>query len=197
MKYIQKLGNYFKKNFSFALLMVFLVLMIFSPGAKSFVLKGLMLTGLFNAKIEPPKEKPKEKSNPEFTFIDEKGTRQSLSALKGKVVFINFWASWCPPCRAELPSIEKLYAEFKSSPDLYFLLVNEDNDPEAARSFIKKENYGLPLLNRAEGAGSIFCAVLPTTVILDKHGQVRYRHEGLANFDTKGFKRQLQDLINE
>ncbi|WP_313261610.1 TlpA disulfide reductase family protein [Sphingobacterium sp.] len=60
-------------------------------------------------------------------FCDEKGNIQNTSSLRGKVVLISFWASWCPPCQAEFPSIETLYSKFKNNPDVFFLTINQDN----------------------------------------------------------------------
>ncbi len=96
-----------------------IVLMLVSPDAKSWVLRQLMTTGIFNANIE---EKKSDAANPQaidFHFEDGKGSIQNTSVLRGKVVFINFWASWCPPCRAEFPSIEALYAKFKNNPGVF------------------------------------------------------------------------------
>lgn len=90
----------------FALLIFF----VFSTDAKSWVLRQLVLVGLFNAKIE--KEPSSRNAAPSFSYVDVNDQQVSTADLKGKVVFINFWATWCPPCRAEMPSLNVLYNEF-------------------------------------------------------------------------------------
>ncbi len=70
----------------------------------------------------------------------------NTAGLKGKVVFINFWASWCPPCRAEFPSIQEFYDQYKSNPDMVFLTVNLDDDPELGKVYMKQKNFTLPFV---------------------------------------------------
>lgn len=95
-----------------------LLLLIFSPDAKAWFLKQLLSVGLFKAEIK--KENPSNSSAVNFSFPDEKGNIVSSNELKGKVVFINFWATWRPPCRAEMPSLDKLYQQFKNDDGMCF-----------------------------------------------------------------------------
>lgn len=124
---------------------IIFVVMLISPDAKTWMLRQLMVTGVFNAQIERKDSDIMNQSAVDFDFVDHNGRIQNTSALKGKVVFINFWASWCPPCRAELPSIERLYSRLEDSTDIFFLMINEDNDLSVAREFLERGRYTFPV----------------------------------------------------
>lgn len=190
--------RFLRKNGFSLLIGAFVVAMVVSPDAKSLVLRQLMRTGLFNASLDKKRPGIPGQSAVDFDFADSNGNVQHTSSLRGKVVFINFWASWCPPCRAEFPSIEKLYSAFKGNPDIFFLMINEDSDLSAAYSYLKKEKYSVPFY-RANGniPPGIYTGVLPTTIVLDKEGRIRLRHEGFADYGTEKFRRELEALMEE
>ena len=194
----QKKLQYIKKN-AFTIFMVIAVgILLISPDAKSFVLRQLMSTGIFNASIDKKDADTVSLTNTDFTFTDGKGSIQNTSSLRGKVVFINFWASWCPPCRAEFPSIETLYTQFKDSPGIFFLTLNEDNDPAAGRAYLEKENFSVPMYQSSGNVPTeVFSGSLPTTVVLDKKGKVRLHHTGFANYASEKFVKEIEELINE
>ncbi|KIC90504.1 thioredoxin [Flavihumibacter sp. ZG627] len=177
------------------LLVGFLLLIIFNPGAKSWMLKQLVSIGLFKAEIK----KEGINSNPEktsFAFTDAAGNSASLEDLKGKVVFINFWATWCPPCVAEMPSLEALYSIFKDDERIVFLFMNEDDDKAKAIKYLQKNSYTMPL-SKAAGIvpKEVYSGTLPTTVILNKEGKVVLKKEGLANYNTDAFIKQLEEVL--
>lgn len=191
-----KIWQYIKKNGVTIAMVVFFGIMVASPDAKSFVLRQIMATGLFNASIDN-KLKDAPSAN-DFDFTDESGNMHNTSALRGKVVFINFWASWCPPCRAEFPSIEKLYTQFNDRQDIFFLMINEDRDPTAGRAYLDKVHYSPPLYRRAGHVPEdLYSGTLPTTIVLDKDGKVRMHHTGFANYASDKFLNQIEDLLNE
>lgn len=170
-----------------------MLLLIFSSGAKSWLLQRLMDVGLFQAKI---KTEQSARAAPAFSFVDAAGQQQSTAGLKGKVVFLNFWATWCPPCKAEMPSLQKLYDRFKDDDRVVFLFLNEDNTAVAAVQYLNKNNYTMPYVRLAGPApDELFSGALPTTVILDQEGKVVYHHEGVARYDSKGFIAQLEALL--
>ena len=191
-----KLWQYIRKNGFTILMVVFVGVMLFSPDAKSFVLRQLMATGLFNASMDG-KSADTSSAN-DFDFKDEKGNVQSTASLRGKVVFINFWASWCPPCRAEFPSIETLYTQFKDNPDIFFLTINEDNDPAMGKAYLNKEKFSIPMYqSNGNVPAEVFSGSLPTTIVLDKNGKIRLHHTGFANYASAKFVKQIEELINE
>src|SRR5699024_7271228 len=133
--------KYLKKNGLTLLMVLFIIVILVNPNAKSWVLQQLMRTGFFNADIEQVDEHAERKPVENLNFKDENGNVVSTQSLEGKVVFINFWASWCPPCRAEMPSISNLYEQFKTHPDIAFLMVNLGETQAKAEKFLKEQDY--------------------------------------------------------
>lgn len=113
---------------------------------------------------------------PDFTLSTADGESVSLSDYKGKVVVLNFWASWCPPCRLEMPEFQKLHDETKEVGEVVLLLLNQiDGSRETVSvgsSYLEKNNYTmLNLLDYGQvGAGIFGIPGLPTTVVVDKEG---------------------------
>lgn len=107
----------------------------------------------------------------DFTLEDLNGNEVKLSSLKGKKVFLNFWATWCPPCRAEMPDIEKLYQETKDS-ELVILAVNVGEDKKAAQDFMNSNNYNFTVLLDENGEVSRLYQVtgIPTSYFIDTEG---------------------------
>jgi thiol-disulfide isomerase/thioredoxin len=173
-----------------------LLLFVFNADAKAWILRQLMGTGLFNTELKVNKSTVPAGATRGIVYYDATGNTVSTTDLKGKVVFINFWATWCPPCLAEMPSLQSLYTQFKDSDDIVFLFMNEDDDLSKGFEYLKKQNYDLPLAERAgELPAEIYSGTLPTTLILDKTGRVVYRREGLAEYNTKEFISQLKEII--
>lgn len=177
------------------MLISFLIIIVFVPDAKSFLLQQLVSVGLFKAEIK----KNGVNNLPEtasFSFTNSAGITTTTAGLKGKVVFINFWASWCPPCRAEMPSLELLYKKLQNDNRFVFLFINEDEDKSKAIKYLEKNHFTIPLYSRlGDVPNEIFSGTLPTTVVINKDGKVVLKHEGLAGYNTEAFIRQLKDLL--
>ncbi len=145
-------------------------------------------------------EEPAEVSAPttqELSFKDKEGKVLPLSALKGKVVFINFWATWCPPCIHELPSIDQLRQSLKDHKDIVFLMVDVDGDMEKSSAFMAENKYDLPLYIAAGDIPAEFLGQsIPTTVIMDKAGKIVERLEGSRDYGTPEIKKALQDIAS-
>lgn len=187
-------------NASTALLMIFVVVMFISSTAKGVVIQGLMKIGLFQPDVSVENDKKPiskvEKSG--VLFKDETGNVIDLSDLKGKVVFVNFWATWCPPCIAEMPSINKLQAQFRDNKDFVVLMVDADNQPDKSIKFMSKRKLDLKVFTPASQIpNELLGNSLPTTVILNKKGEIVFRHEGGADYTNKEFINFIQKLVNE
>ncbi|WP_432221076.1 redoxin family protein [Flavobacterium sp. TMP13] len=186
-----------KKKVPTILMVLVFGLLIFSPDAKSFLIKQLLFTGIFNAEVSSVNSTDNELKN-HFDFEDYEGNIKNTADLKGKVVFINFWASWCPPCIAEFPSIEKFHSKFKNNDKMVFLMINMDDDIKIGQQFYDKKNYSLPIAQATSAVPKeIYSGSLPTSVILDKNGIVRMRHTGFANYDAKNFHLQIEKMLAE
>ncbi len=181
-------------NISTFIVAGFAVLMLFSSDAKSLALQGLMSVGFFQPSLE---EAPQNTGNTstEIAFKDENGKVIKLSELKGKVAFINFWATWCPPCRAEMPSINKLSEGLKGNKNVVFLMVDVDSDYKKARKFMDNKNFALPVYIPASSIPeSLLDGTIPTTLIFDKEGNLVVKHTGAGNFSSQKVKDYLTKL---
>lgn len=191
--------NWIKKNGFSTLLIALLLAMFIFPDVKSWFLRQVASTGILNPKIEKT-ESSKQSSIAvsEFSVADLQGKSLSTSELKGKVVFINFWASWCPPCRAEFPSIQKFYDQYKSNENIVFLTINMDDKPELGTAYLQKENLNVPFwIPSVAIPQEVFSGALPTTLLLDKTGKIRMKHTGAADYSTASFYKQIDDLMAE
>lgn len=183
-------------NIIYTLLFAGLLGIVFIPGGKVWLLQQLMKVGLFQPAV--PKNKEDATAAPEMLFRDATGAPVALSALKGKVVFINFWATWCPPCRAEMPSVNELYLHWKDNPGIVFLIVDADSQPEKAAAFMKEHGYQLPVaLQAGEIPRNLYSGTLPTTLIVDKAGQIVFRETGAANYSSHRLKEYIEQLMAE
>ena len=129
-------------------------------------------------------------------FKGEDGKTVSLSSLKGKVVFINFWATWCPPCIEELPTINELKQSFNGNDHIEFLMVDVDNKMESSSAFMQENNYDLPVYVPASNIPSDYLGnAIPTTVILDKSGNMVARMEGGRDYTDPEFVQAISELV--
>ena len=135
---------------------------------------------------------------PDFDTIDLNGDIWSLSKLKGQVVFINFWATWCAPCREEMPSMQRLYAKLPKDTFKMIALYNRDK-PAIVKDFVAKLGVSMPILDDQENIiGKRYGLTgLPETFIVDKQGVVREKFIGPAEWDTPRFVEMLTKYINE
>ncbi|MEE1947268.1 TlpA disulfide reductase family protein [Pedobacter sp. KR3-3] len=171
-----------------------LALLLFVPSAKALVIRGLMEIGLYNPEVasKPVAAKPDLSG---IRFKDAKGKTLSLADLEGKVIFLNFWATWCPPCLAEMPSVNKLYEQYKNDSEVVFLLVDADSDFAKSQAYMDRKKYALPVYNFASNLPeTLFKGTLPTTVVFDKKGRLSYRGEGAANYASKKFVDFIEQL---
>lgn len=191
-------------NISTAIFIIFIAAMLISPTVKGVVIQGLMKIGLFQpdtpneSKAAPLASNANENEKTGILFKDENGKVIDLGDLKGKVVFINFWATWCPPCIAEMPSINQFQEKFKDNENFVVLMVDADNNLEKSQKFMKKNGYSLKVFTPASQIPAEFLGgALPTTVLLNKKGEIVFRHEGGADYSNKEFQDYIVKLTKE
>ena len=138
------------------------------------------------------------KPAPDFDTIDMEGKIWSLSKLKGQVVFVNFWATWCAPCREEMPSMERLYAKLPKDKFKMIALFNNDS-PALVKDFVAKLGLTMPILDDQKNLIGIKYGLtgLPETFIIDKQGVIREKFIGPAEWDSPENVQMLTKYINQ
>ncbi|HUH33077.1 MAG TPA: TlpA disulfide reductase family protein [Daejeonella sp.] len=189
----------FKLKWMVIVALTLLAVLYFNVDARTLVVRGLMRTGLFKADIKNDRIKLIKanswKAPAEIAFINADGREVKLAEKKGKVLFINFWATWCPPCRAEMPSISALQRKLKDNAGVEIMMVEVDKKPEAAINFMRKGSYNLPVYSPSSFIPpEIFDGNLPTTMVISPDGTIVYHHIGAANYDHPDFLKFISDL---
>jgi len=135
---------------------------------------------------------------PPFSLPSKGGGEVSLAQYKGQVVMINFWASWCGPCRQEMPLLEDIYKKYNK---LGFTLigVNVEPDSKAADDWLKQTPVTFPVLyDKDSKVSRLFnVAGMPTTVIIDRKGNVRYRHVSYKPGDEGEYLNNVRAMVRE
>jgi peroxiredoxin len=135
---------------------------------------------------------------PDFTLKSQRGENLKLSEQRGNVVMINFWASWCAPCREEMPILNDLYLRYR---DLGFTLlgVNVEEDPEGAKKMINELKVVFPVLFDSQNEVSKLYKVeaMPSTILVDRDGNMRYLHRGYLPGYEEDYERQVRELMRE
>ena len=155
-----------------------------------------MTIGLFQPDISSAPKPPSALSDINFEDVNRKQT--SLYSLRGKVVFINFWATWCPPCIAELPSINTIRQRLSANKHIVFLMVDADNNFDKSVPFMAKHRYDLPVYAAITPVPAAMLGnTIPTTVVIDKRGQMVFHDEGAADYTNLKFVAWLNKLAGE
>jgi len=138
------------------------------------------------------------KPAPDFTLVDREGNSWTLSELKGQVVFVNFWATWCPPCREEMPSMQKLHSMLPKDKFKMLAILSKD-DPTLADTFAAKLGLTMPILNDGDNkiGPKYGLTGLPETFIIDKQGVLREKFIGSAAWDSPDNIKMLMTYINQ
>lgn len=125
------------------------------------------------------------------------GNSLNLSELKNKVIFINFWATWCPPCVGEMPAIQDLYNIYKDDSRIQFLMVTNDSS-EKVEKFLKKRDYSFPVFLYKYQPPSVFkSSVIPTTFIISKDGKIMIKETGANNWNGEKTQKLIEKLITD
>ncbi len=125
------------------------------------------------------------------------GTSVDFSQMKGKVVFLNFWATWCPPCIGEMPDIEELYKKFEHNPNVVFCLVTSDDKTKVAE-FLKRKKYSFPVyFSGSEVPAQLSSNSLPTTFLISKTGKILIKEIGASNWGGDKMEKVVNDLAKE
>ena len=135
---------------------------------------------------------------PDFTLRTLDGQNLRLGEQRGRVVLVNFWATWCGPCRQEMPHLNKLYDKYRSS-GFVLLGVNVDEDTRTAAGVASKLGVRFPVLPDSDKLVSkkYDLKAMPSTVLIDRDGRVRYVHRGYQNGYEDTYDKQIRELLKE
>jgi thiol-disulfide isomerase/thioredoxin len=158
-------------------------------------IQGLILkTGIMQPSID---ESSAEVADYNFILVDQQGNRTPFSDFEDKVIFLNFWATWCPPCIAEMPDINGLYKEMKSS-EIEFILISLDDDFQKAKDFVRKKEFDFPIYQLASPLPKVFeSKAIPTTYVISPEGKIVVSKSGMAKYNTKKFREFLEKMKTE
>ena len=184
-------------NNNFRIFFAFVLLVLLAPFTVSaqerIVIKEADL--LKNLKLMPEAE---SLPAPYFASVTPEGKKLSIDDLKGKLVILNFWATWCPPCRLEMPSMEKIYREFKGE-GLEVVAINFLEGPEPIKPFLKENDLTFTvLMDRAgEISQSYGVHALPVTFLIGRGGNVLARSIGYKDWHNKKTRKFISLLLKD
>ena len=163
-----------------------------AAAASAFVLATAALTPALAA------TPPANALAPDFTLRGADGRNVRLDELRGQVVLVNFWATWCGPCREEMPRLETLYEKYRKS-GFVLLGVNVDDDPHAALATAAKLNVSFPvLLDTDKKVSKLYdLNTMPSTVVIDRDGKMRFLHRGYHAGTEADYEQQIRGLLKE
>jgi thiol-disulfide isomerase/thioredoxin len=170
------------------------------------ILSSLIALGTYAAWDVQPKlgynltPLPKPVPAPGFTLEDMDEEKHSLKDLQGKVVLLNFWATWCPPCRREMPSMERLYQKLNGE-NFTVIAINQMEDGDHVFAYTGQldvdPTFTILFDKDSKVSSSYRVSGLPTTYLIDKQGNIRYRAIGGREFDHPEVEKQIMQLMQE
>lgn len=185
--------EFLKKNWSNILFIILIILLII-PQTRKPIQVGLNRVIAFSpSKISEKDRETLESFN--WNLVDLEGKPVNFNQSTGEVAVVNLWATWCPPCIAEMPSFQKLYREYGDRVDFYFV---SSEDPDKLRLFLEKKDYSLPVYQPLSMApAQMQSRSLPTTYVISRRGKIVVDKKGSANWNDSGFKNLLDELLQE
>ena len=154
-----------------------------------FLQRGILETGILKPSVS-------ENSRPaDYTFqlLDSEGRKVNFSNFEDKTVFLNIWATWCPPCIAEMPDINNLYK--KVGDQVSFVMISVDNQPETALKFVERKGFDFPIYFLQTGLPAAYqSSSIPTTFIISPSGEIVVEEHGLSKYNTEEFRTFLSSL---
>lgn len=129
-----------------------------------------------------------------WNLSDLEGNIHAFEDVKGEVILINFWATWCPPCIAELPDLEELYKDYGDKVNFFFV---SDESKDKLKAFLTKRELDIPVFSSITAIpGMLYYTALPTTFLIAKNGEIVMRKEGSANWNSKKVRDVIEQLLN-
>jgi thiol-disulfide isomerase/thioredoxin len=186
---------FLKKHWFNILFVFFLFILFFNPlGIGTTIKSSIIRTISFGPSVIEEKDRV-FLSNYNWQLQDLEGNYVDFNSQKSKVIFISFWATWCPPCVAEMPSIQDLYNKYGDK--LEFMLIS-DESPAKINGFKDKNGYNFPIYSNVSSPLTEFeSSSIPTSFLIDKNGGIVIKKKGAANWNSISTKGIIDELLNE
>lgn len=185
-KWFRKEAEKFRKKRWYSklldVLFVVLLLLLLIPSTRKELMTYTSKVRMYLTSVEENEQKPRVKGQGTLVLQDGRGHQRRMSSYLDKPVFINYWATWCPPCRAEMPTLEKLYQEYGDQVNFLFVSTQPMAKQQA---FLDEYDYDLPVYQLLSKPGGDFnYSVLPTSMIISRDNRVVLRKEGAVNWQS-------------
>ncbi|MEN8123231.1 MAG: TlpA disulfide reductase family protein [Bacteroidota bacterium] len=200
----ERVNNYFKKKSKFSIFSDFLfvafIIALIIPQSRvevvAFVNK--IRVAIINPSVESSENSVKLTDEDYLWPVESlDGETKMLADFKGKVIFLNLWATWCPPCIAEMPSIQDLHEKYKDNDQIVFLIVSNEKK-EKVSAFMKKRGFTFPVkITHYQLPKPFYTESIPTTFLVSKTGEIVIKETGAANWGGEKMQKIVNDLIAE
>ena len=175
---------------------IVIFMLYFSGGLQqlaSFAQTVVVKSGLVNASTD---SNSKARFDYNFTVKNLEGKKMEFKDFQGKVIFLNLWATWCGPCRSEMPAIQKLYENIDKEKVAFVMLsLDKDSHLEKIRAFVSSRSFTFPIyMPSGYLADQLQVPSIPTTFIITKDGIIDLKEVGMKNYNTNKFKKYLEEL---
>lgn len=184
----------FLKRHGSNILFVLVIILMIIPQTRTPIQIALNRIFAFSPS-EISEEKREVLSNYDWKLNKLEGGTTNFSETRDKVIVLNFWATWCPPCVAEMPSFQKLYDDYGDRIEFYFVSQEEE---EPLRKFLLKRGYDLPVYRSLTRIPEqLVSNSLPTTFVISRSGEIVVEKTGAADWNTEAFRKLLQELLEK
>ncbi len=178
------------------LLFYMLILALLLPFSRKPLATGLNRLVMHRpAVIRESRQQKLNREDYEWVLADMDGNPVPFRSFKGKAVFLSIWATWCPPCRAEMPNIQRLYQAYG---DRLEMVLASQEDPGTIRDFMERYGYDVPVYRLVQNPPEkLSASSIPTTFLITEEGRIAVRKEGSAKWDGRYFRSFLDSILED
>jgi len=185
--------NIVKKHWSTIIFVVIIALIIFTPVGTFVKVKLNQIKLIFSNPSSIEEAKREVVSDFNWNLVDSSGKKVNFQEMEGEIVLVNFWATWCPPCIAEMPSLNDLYTDYKDK--IKFVFVASD-EVKNVNSYFEKNNFSLPVYYTSEKAPTeLYTNSIPATFLIDDRGKIIMKEIGSSDWNSKNVRNQIDELL--
>jgi thiol-disulfide isomerase/thioredoxin len=187
-----------RKPWSIASDVVFigLIIMLLVPATRSILLSGVAAVRTLVTGTGKPdsQELALDEMSWSWTLTDQQGIGIDFKSFRGNVIFLNQWATWCPPCRAEMPSIERLYRDYG---DRVKFVILTGEDPQKVKEYLEKQKFSFPVYFGTVSGTSLASRSIPSTVIISRAGEMVVSKKGAYNWNARKIRKMMDRLLGQ